>query len=80
MSPEDPRHGTDNGYRNLGCRCQPCRDAHAEWMREARPRYGARLTADDPRHGRSNTYLNQGCRCAACCNAHTDVKRMGRRR
>ena len=28
MLPDDPRHGTNNGYNNLGCRCQPCRDAH----------------------------------------------------
>ena len=27
LAPDDPRHGTDNGYSNLGCRCQPCRDA-----------------------------------------------------
>lgn len=23
----DPRHGTHNGYTNLGCRCDPCRRA-----------------------------------------------------
>lgn len=23
----DHRHGTTNGYGNLGCRCQECRDA-----------------------------------------------------
>ena len=27
--PNDPRHGTANGYANLNCRCQPCRDAWA---------------------------------------------------
>lgn len=26
----DSRHGTSNGYNNLECRCQPCRDAHAK--------------------------------------------------
>lgn len=25
----DPRHGTTNGYRNLGCRCDACRAANA---------------------------------------------------
>lgn len=25
--PTDPRHGTNNGYTNLGCRCDPCKDA-----------------------------------------------------
>lgn len=27
LSPDDPRHGTANGYNNLGCRCRPCTDA-----------------------------------------------------
>ena len=26
-NPADPRHGTTNGYNNLGCRCEPCRKA-----------------------------------------------------
>ena len=29
---DDPRHGTLNGYNNLRCRCQPCRDANAAWQ------------------------------------------------
>ena len=33
MAPDDIRHGTLNGYRNLGCRCQPCRDANTAAMR-----------------------------------------------
>ena len=24
LAPGDERHGTSNGYRNWGCRCQPC--------------------------------------------------------
>jgi len=24
LDPADPRHGTVNGYTNLGCRCRPC--------------------------------------------------------
>lgn len=28
-NPADPRHGSANGYSNLNCRCQPCRDAWA---------------------------------------------------
>ena len=28
LEPDDPRHGTYNGYINLGCRCEPCREAH----------------------------------------------------
>jgi hypothetical protein len=26
--PDDPRHGTNNGYTNLGCGCDKCREAH----------------------------------------------------
>lgn len=39
-NPEDPRHGTTNGYGNLKCRCPRCREANrvsvASW-RETRP-------------------------------------------
>jgi hypothetical protein len=28
MNPDDPRHGTDNAYTNLRCRCERCREAH----------------------------------------------------
>lgn len=27
-NPDDPRHGTENGYSNLDCRCVPCTEAH----------------------------------------------------
>lgn len=28
LAPDDPRHGTANGYTNWSCRCEPCRTAH----------------------------------------------------
>lgn len=31
MLKDDRRHGTNNGYQNLKCRCEPCRSAHAEY-------------------------------------------------
>ena len=35
-NPEDPRHGTTNGYGNLRCRCERCTEAwrkrHLEYM------------------------------------------------
>lgn len=34
LEADDPRHGTTNGYGNLGCRCQPCRDAWSVWHLE----------------------------------------------
>lgn len=30
---DDPRHGTPNGYNNLGCRCKRCTKAHTEYQR-----------------------------------------------
>lgn len=40
----DPRHGTRNGYSNLGCRCESCRAVHSEAMRERRhPGFGGVL-------------------------------------
>jgi hypothetical protein len=27
LAPDDPRHGTNNAYTNLACRCAPCRKA-----------------------------------------------------
>jgi hypothetical protein len=29
----DPRHGTENGYKNLGCRCDACTTASTEYSR-----------------------------------------------
>ena len=56
----DPRHGTDNGYRNLGCRCEPCTTAEAEYQHRrvwSRPTSGqskgddcAVLGCDNPPH------------------------------
>ena len=30
---DDDRHGTANGYRNCGCRCERCTRAHADEIR-----------------------------------------------
>lgn len=41
LTPDDPRHGTSNGYGNWGCRCHPCTDANTTAMRnyrQGRPR------------------------------------------
>lgn len=32
----DHRHGTENGYNNLGCRCEDCRIAWSEYQRGRR--------------------------------------------
>ena len=59
MAQDDPRHGTWNGYGNLGCRCADCRranlDHHAAtnravskagtWVRRNHPEVWAALVA-----------------------------------
>jgi hypothetical protein len=73
-NPTDPRHGTTNGYRNLECRCQPCRDAHWAYTAERRVARSKALTAGDPRHGMASTYINHGCRCAPCASAAASAR------
>lgn len=34
LQPDDPRHGTVNGYGNHACRCDRCRTAHTTYLRE----------------------------------------------
>lgn len=70
--PNDPRHGTQNGYGNLACRCPRCRAANVETMRLARECRASQIPAD--RHGRQTTYFNYSCRCSFCKEAH----RLGR--
>jgi hypothetical protein len=72
----DPRHGTQNGYTNLRCRCQPCRDVHAETVRRARARRASDIPADI--HGKASTYQNYACRCRPCTDASTAEKRRHR--
>ena len=36
LTVDDPRHGTTNAYDNYACRCQPCRDAKAAYIRSYR--------------------------------------------
>ena len=33
LARNDPRHGTANGYTNLGCRCDACRDANTAYRK-----------------------------------------------
>lgn len=70
LTADDPRHGTANGYGNLKCRCQPCRDAHAEKCLERRKERVKRgLAPDAIQHGTPNGYGNWGCRCTRCKKA-----------
>ena len=66
LDPDDPRHGTINGYNTLRCRCERCKKASSDYskMRKARG-----LPPGDPRHGTYNGYTNSGCRCDECRQA-----------
>jgi hypothetical protein len=88
LPPDDPRHGTDNGYRNLGCRCDECRKATAiaqlAYMhRSGRSRpwdmyMAERRAQEPPPHGTESRYSNQGCRCDECKEASRLAKRARR--
>jgi hypothetical protein len=66
--PDDPRHGTTNGYVNLRCRCERCRDANTVSQREQRARRVNAPFSQKP-HGTKAGYQNWGCRCDDCTRA-----------
>lgn len=70
MKPDDPRHGTTNGYSNLACRCQPCRDAWTAYLLGRREVRAEQIAPDDPRHGTYSFYVNHKCRCELCREAN----------
>lgn len=73
LLPDDPRHGTVNGWKHQGCRCDRCRTAwrQREATKAAR-RLSRRVDPSDPRHGNRNLYRKYGCRCEACCAAQAE--------
>lgn len=81
LGPQDPRHGTTNGYGNLGCRCERCREAnriaHAQYRRKAITE--GRLVTEDVEHGTPYRY-DVGCRCDPCRQAHNAKSRATKQR
>lgn len=78
----DARHGSPNGYGNLGCRCLACTTAHTEDCRDQKASRMARLAEAQVEHGRPNTYGNWGCRCGPCTTAWSSAdaaRRVNRR-
>jgi hypothetical protein len=75
----DPRHGSDNGYSNLRCRCQQCRQAWARTYQKRRQRKRSEPTPVDA-HGTVSGYSYWGCRCAKCTEIHTEHHRRLRYR
>jgi WhiB family redox-sensing transcriptional regulator len=65
LAPDDPRHGTVNGYNNFDCRCPDCREAQR--IRNAnRPPQSRRLTS--PNRGLVGDWADH-----AACKGQTDL-------
>lgn len=62
-------HGTENGYTNRGCHCQPCRDAHAGYTREKRNQ------PINPALCPSLLNYLRRCRCDGCRELHNRTRR-----
>lgn len=76
------KHGTGNGYKKHGCRCEDCTRANAAEVRTQRDRRTATaVPASDGRayvqaapHGTAGGYTNHGCRCDRCTAAATEAR------
>lgn len=75
----DPRHGSGNGYSNLGCRCERCRRAWALTYQKRRERKRSEPTPVDA-HGTVSGYSYWGCRCPKCTAVHNERHREQRSR
>ena len=84
LSPDDPRHGTVNGYINRGCRCEECRDAWREYHRPYGESYRRRKGMQPKKYGRTHgiraTYVHEKCRCDECREAERTYRRQLRAR
>lgn len=81
--PDDPRHGTVNGYSNQKCRCERCTEA---WTVAYRARYGKRSMVEwrafqraNIKHN-ANTYSKGRCRCDVCRSAASARRSAARHR
>lgn len=70
------KHGTLTRYYTLKCRCDRCRKAARDYMRDLRAKLKA-LPFDEKPHGTVAGYQNYGCRCEKCVRAQ--LKSKGRR-
>lgn len=69
--PDDPRHGTLNGYSNHRCRCEACKETWRDYCLQKRKRrfdLGAKYPQMIP-HGTTGGYGNWRCRCEECTAA-----------
>lgn len=70
------KHGTVTRYYTLKCRCDKCRKAAREYMRDLRAKLRAAPREEVP-HGTVTGYQSYGCRCDRCVRAQ--LKSKGRR-
>lgn len=79
-------HGTTTRYYTYKCRCDKCRKAGSEYMRELRTKLrqeaASELTAVTRKipHGTTNGYDNYGCRCERCTKAKLKSNRASRKK
>ncbi|GAA1523101.1 hypothetical protein HD600_000202 [Microbacterium ginsengiterrae] len=77
LAPDDPRHGTNNGYVNYRCRCDPCGEARKTFRRRLKENPAGRAKSSE--HGTRSRYA-RGCRCDDCKHAATSAARADRDR
>lgn len=79
LSEEDPRHGQASSYRNRGCRCDRCREAHRLDKARRRAEGPKGTYAKTAEHGTRSRYA-RGCRCDECRAATTAAARADRKK
>lgn len=85
LAPDDPRHGTANGYSNRRCRCDECRAAWAAHYKAWTHRTARATPREDYFERRRQQLVHgteagskRGCKCGPCRLAAT-VARWERR-
>ncbi len=70
-------HGL-GGYTNHGCRCDICKQAAVNYVRNRR---SARRAVPVPEHvhGTDNGYTNYACRCDRCKLARSELSALARK-
>ena len=68
-------HGTRHAYVNLRCRCDQCKAAQADYMRDLRKA----LRQREPEIHGTTGYSNYGCRCETCRKANAKSQRQYRK-
>jgi hypothetical protein len=64
-------HGTANGYKHYGCRCDGCKAAYSEYSRERRKQ----APKSPVSHGTFTGYIYFKCRCDECKAAYSEYMR-----